>query len=76
MKKQFSQSECENIMEKFLEYHDATCISMYQLKEDRHILIVEVVALMGLEIDQIHKMNLHLILYAEDNRIQIWMTKK
>lgn len=76
MKKQFSQSECENIMEKFLEYHDATCISMYQLKEDRHILIVEVVALMGLEIDQIQKMNLHLILYAENNHIQIWMTKK
>lgn len=76
MKKQFSQSECENIMEKFLEYHDATCISMYQLKEDRHILIVEVVALMGFEIDQIHKMNLRLILYAEDKHIQIWMMKK
>ena len=44
MKKQFSQSECENIMEKFLEYHDATCISMYQLKEVRYILIVDVVA--------------------------------
>ena len=75
MKKQFSQSECENIMEKFLEYHDATCISMYQLKEYRHILIVEVVALMGLEIDQIQKMNLQLTLFAEDNHIQIWLSK-
>ena len=76
MKKQFNQSECENIMEKILENHDATCISMYQLKEVRHILIVDVVSLMGLEIDQIHKMNLRLILYAENNHIQIWMTKK
>ena len=75
MKKQFSQSECENIMEKFLEYHDATCISRYQLKEVRHILIVDVVALMGFEIDQIRKMNLQLTLFAEDNHIQIWLSK-
>ena len=75
MKKQFSQSECENIMEKFLETHDATCISMYQPKEVRHILIVDVVALMGFEIDQIRKMNLHLTLFAEDNHIQIWLSK-
>lgn len=75
MKKQFSQSECENIMEKFLEYHDATCISMYQLKEVCHVLIVDVVSLMGFEIDQIHKMNLQLTLFAEDNHIQIWLSK-
>lgn len=75
MKKQFSQSECENIMEKFLEYHDETCISMYQLKEVRHILIVDVVSLMGFEIDQIREMNLHLTLFAEDNHIQIWLDK-
>ena len=75
MKKQFSPSECENIMEKFLENHDATCISMYQLKEVREILIVDVVALTGFEINQIRKMNLHLTLFAEDKRIQIWLSK-
>lgn len=75
MKKQFSQSECETIMEKFLEYHDETCISMYQLKKNRHILIVDVVTLMGFEIDQIREMNLHLTLFAEDNHIQIWLSK-
>ena len=75
MKKQFNQSECENIMEKFLENHDATCISMYQLKEVREILIVDVVALTGFEIDQIRKMNLQLTLFAKDNHIQIWLSK-
>lgn len=75
MKKQFSQSECENIMKKFLKYHDETCISMYQLKKFRHILIVEVVSLMGLEIETIRKMNLGLTLFAEDSHIQLWLTK-
>ena len=62
-------------MEKFLEYLDATCISMYQLKEVRHIHIVDVVALMGFEIDQIRKMHLQLPLFAENNHIQIWISK-
>lgn len=75
MKKQFSQSECETIMKKFLEYHDETCISMYQLKEYRHILVVDVVSLMSFEIDQIREMNLNLTLFAEDNHIQIWLRK-
>jgi len=75
MKKQFSQSECENIMEKFLEYHDATCISMYQNKKYPHILMIDVVSLMGLEIEIIRKMNLSLTLFAENSRIQMWLTK-
>ena len=62
-------------MEYFLKYHDATCISMYQLKKYHHILVVEVVSLMGFEIDQIYAMNLNVTLFAEDSHIQIWLSK-
>ncbi len=75
MKKQFSQSECENIMEKFLDHHDAENVSMYQPIKYRHILIVEVVATGGTEIDKMQQMNLNVSLFAEDYHIQIWLSK-
>lgn len=75
MKKQFNQSECENIMEKFLEYHDATCVSMYQPIKYRHVLIVEVAATGGIEIDMLQQLNLSVSLFAQDYRIQMWLSK-
>lgn len=75
MKKQFSQSECENIMKKFLEYHDETCISMYQPIKHRHILIVEVLTTGGTEIDKMQQMNLNVSLFAQDYHIQMWLSK-
>lgn len=75
MKKQFNQSECENIMEKFLEYHDAECVSMYQPIKHRHILIVEVVTTGGTEIDKMQQMNLNVSLFAQDYHIQMWLSK-
>lgn len=75
MKKQFKTRECENIMEKFLEWHDATCISMYQPIKYRHILVVEVVATSGTEIDKMQQMNLNVSLYAENYHIQMWLSK-
>lgn len=75
MKKQFNQSECENIMEKFLEEHDAECVSMYQPIKHRHILVVEVVATCGTEIDKMQQMNLSVSLFAENYHIQMWLRK-
>lgn len=75
MKKQFKKSECENIMEKFLEFHYAKNFSMYQLIKYPHILIVDVVSLMDIEIEEIREMNLNVTLFAEDSHIQIWLSK-
>ena len=75
MKKQFSQIECENIMEKFLEHNYAKNVSMYQPIKYRDILVVEVVATSGTEIDKMHQMNLNVNLYAENYHIQMWLSK-
>ncbi len=75
MKKQFNQSECENILEKLLENHDAECVSMYQPIKHHHVLIVEVVSTGGTEIDKMHQMNLSVSLFAQDYHIQMWLSK-
>ena len=62
-------------MEKFLEFHDAECVSMYQPYKQRHILIVEVVSTGGSEIDKMQQMNLNVSLFAEDYHIQMWLSK-
>ena len=76
MKKQFSQSECEKIMQKFLTRHDATCVSMYQNINYRSILMVNVTCSGSSEIDDLEKMKLHVTLFAQDSQIQLWLSKK
>ena len=62
-------------MQKFLEVHDAECVSMYQPIKYRHILVVEVVATCGTEIDKMQQMNLSVRLFAENYHIQMWLRK-
>ena len=76
MKKQFSQSECENIMQKILTRHDATFVSMYQNINYRSILMVDVTCSGSSEIDDLNKMKLHVMLFAQDSHIQLWLSKK
>lgn len=75
MKKQFSTSECEKIMEQVLELHDETCVNMYQPIKEPGILIAEVVSTGGTEIDKMHQMNLSVTLFAQDYHIQMWLMK-
>lgn len=76
MKKQFSKSECENIMKQCLKWHDETCVSMYQNINFRHILIVETTTSGGIEINEMQKMNLSVSLFAQNYHIQMYLSKK
>lgn len=76
MKKQFNQSECEKIMQKILSRHDAKCVSMYQNINYRSILMVDVTCSGSSEIDDLNKMKLHVMLFAQDSHIQLWLSKK
>lgn len=76
MKEQFSTSECENIMEKLLTRHDAKCVSMYQNINYRSFLMVDVTCSGCSEINDLNKMNLNVMLFAQDHRIQMWLSKK
>lgn len=76
MKKQFNQSECEKIMQKILTRHDARCVSMYQNINYRSILMVDVTCSGSSEIDDLNKMKLHVMLFAQDSHIQLWLSKK
>ena len=75
MKKQFKTKECENIMEKVLELHDETCVNMYQPIKEPRILIVEVTSSTGLEINQLQQMNLIVSVFADNYRLQMYLTK-
>lgn len=75
MKNQFSQNECQWVMDKFLETHHAQCVSMYQQIDAPHILIVSTVSSSLSDIQKLAAKNISVTMFAEGSQIQHYLMK-
>lgn len=75
MKNQFSQSECENIMEKLMERHYVELVTMYQLRDEPAILICKVPSTSNGELERLKELNVTTTIFAEGGDVELWITK-
>ena len=75
MKKQFNQSECENIMEKLMERHYVKLVTMYQLRDEPAILICKVPSTSNGELERLKELNVTTTIFAEGGDVELWITK-
>lgn len=76
MKSQFSQIECQWVMDKLLETHNPECISMYQQTNAPHILIVSTISSGLYELKKLEAMNISVTIFAEGSQIQLYLSKR
>lgn len=75
MKSQFSQIECQWVMDKFLETHYPECVSMYQQRNAPHILIVSTTSSSLYELEKLKAMKISVSIFAEGSQIQHYLQK-
>ena len=75
MKEQFSQSECETIMEKLMEKHCVKKVTMYQLRDEPAILICKVPSTSNGELETLKELNVTTTIFAEGRDVELWITK-
>ena len=75
MKKQFSQSECEIIMEKLMERHSVKLVTMYQLRDEPALLICKVPSTSNSELEVLKELNVTTTIFAEGRDVELWITK-
>ena len=75
MKKQFSKSECETIMEKLTERHYVELVTMYQLRDEPAILICKVPSTRNGELERLIELNVTTTIFAEGGDVELWITK-
>lgn len=75
MKSQFSQIECQWVMDKFLETHNPECVSMYQQINAPHILIVSTISSSLSDLNKLRAKNISVTMFAERSEIQHYLTK-
>ena len=75
MKKQFSQRECENIMEKLTEKHNVKLVTMYQLRDEPALLICKVPSTSNGELERLTELNVTTTIFAEGKDVELWITK-
>ncbi len=75
MEKEFSPIECQKIMDLLTSKHYDESISMFQMKECKHILIVQTISLGTSDFKAMHDMKLSITIFAEGNKVEMWMQK-